>query len=33
MNAADGFIVGYLGSIAGRLSKMQDQKSVMLHWG
>ena len=27
---ADGFIVGYLRSIAIRLSKMQDQKSLML---
>ena len=30
--AADRFIVGYVHSIAIRLSKMQDQKSLTLRW-
>jgi len=32
IQAADGFIVGYLHSIAVGLSKMQDQNSLKLHW-
>ena len=32
IKAADTFIVGYLRSISVTLSKMQDQKSLMLHW-
>jgi len=30
--AADGFIVGYLRSIAVLISKMQDQQSLTLRW-